>query len=73
MEGKIIKDDSIFSASMSGCSAGLHQRTKLAAHPGALPCWPLYRLKCLCRYPKKKKIIFLSQRHAEMSRAETNS
>lgn len=54
MEGKIIKDDSIFSASMSGCSARLHRRTKLVAHPGALPCWPLYRLKCLCRYKKKK-------------------
>lgn len=56
MEGKIIKDDSIFSASMSGCSARLHQRTKLAAHPGALPCWPLYRHKCSCWYKKKKKI-----------------
>lgn len=58
MEGKIIKDDSIFSASMSRYSARLHQRTELAAHPGALPCWPLYRLKCSYRYPKKEKKFF---------------
>lgn len=75
MEGKTIKDDSIFSASVTGCLARLHQRPKFedCSTPRSSALLASLQAQMFIQVSKKKKILFLSQRHTEMCRAETSS
>lgn len=77
MEGKTIKHDSIFSASVTGCLARLHQRPKFGdcstPRNSALLASLQAQMFIQVSKKKKKKILFLSQRHTEMCRAETSS
>lgn len=75
MEGKTIKDDSIFFASVTGCLARLHQRPKFGdcSTPRSSALLASLQAQMFIQVSKKKKILFLSQRHTEMCRAETSS